>query len=150
MDLIRSWLFVPGNKERMVEKSLGLDVDAIMLDIEDGVPPAEKDLARRLIGGALEADGPANGPSRFVRVNAIGHPRMEADLKAVLRPGLEGLVLPKVESPEEVRTVESILNARESEAGLEPGGMALLIAIESPGACSRRRLSQPALRGWWD
>jgi citrate lyase subunit beta/citryl-CoA lyase len=132
MDLMRSWLFVPGHKQRMVEKSLGLDVDAIMLDIEDGVPPAQKDLARTLIAQALEAEGSANGPSRFVRVNAIGHPRMEADLEAVLCAGLDGLVLPKVESVEEVQAVEGILNAREPQAGLEPGGIALLIAIESP------------------
>ena len=132
MDLIRSWLFVPGNKQRMLEKSLGLDADAVMLDIEDGVPPAQKDLARKLIARALEAEGPASGPTRFVRVNAIGHSRMEADLEAVLRAGLEGLVLPKVESAEEVELVDGILDAREPQAGLEPGSVALLVAIESP------------------
>jgi citrate lyase subunit beta/citryl-CoA lyase len=132
MDLARSWLFVPGQKQRMVDKSRGLDVDAIMLDIEDGVPPPEKEQARRLIAEALDSDWPAGGPTRFVRINAIGHPRMEADLKAVLRPGLEGLVLPKVESADEVRTVEETLDAREAQAGLEPGSVGLLVAIESP------------------
>ena len=123
---------MPGNKERMVQKSLGLDVDAVMLDIEDGVPPAEKELARELIGHALGTERPDGGPARFVRINAIGHPRMDADLEAVLQPGLEGLVLPKVESVEEVRTVAGVLDVREPEAGLEPGSVALLIAIESP------------------
>ena len=132
MGLMRSWLFVPGHKERMVEKSFGLDVDAIMLDIEDGVPPAEKEQARALIARALQIAGAADGPSRFVRTNAIGHPRMEADLAAVLRPGLEGLVLPKVESAEEVQVVQRLLDARETRAGLEPGSVAILVAIESP------------------
>ena len=49
MDLFRTWLFVPGHKEKMVQKSLGLDTDVIMLDIEDGVPHAEKNLARKFI-----------------------------------------------------------------------------------------------------
>ena len=132
MDLMRSWLFVPGYKQRMLDKSRRLDVDAVMLDIEDGVPPAQKDLARTLIAQALGAERPANGPTRFVRINAIGHARMDADLEGVLRPGLDGLVLPKVESVEEVRVVEGILDAREPQAGLEPGSIALLIAIESP------------------
>ena len=132
MELARTWLFVPGQKQRMVEKSRGLDVDAIMLDIEDGVPSAEKEQARGLIAEALDSDWPAGGPARFVRINAIGHPRMEADLKAVMRPGLEGLVLPKVESRDEVRMVAEILDAREAGAGLGPGSVELLVAIESP------------------
>ena len=132
MDLKRSWLFVPGNKQRMVEKSLGLDVDAIILDIEDGVPPSEKELARTQIAEALGREGSAAGPSRFVRTNAIGHARMEADLEAALRPGLQGLALPKVESAEEVTLVVGILDAKETEVGLKPGGTGLLVAIESP------------------
>ena len=132
MDLMRSWLFVPGHREHMVTKSLGLEVDAIMLDIENGVPPAEKGLARETIAEALGAERPASGPSRFVRINAIGHPRMEADLEAVLGSGLEGLVLPKVESPEDVLLVEGILDDREPQAGLEPGSIVFLVAIESP------------------
>jgi citrate lyase subunit beta/citryl-CoA lyase len=132
MDLHRSWLFVPGHKERMVQKSGGLPVDAVMLDIEDGVPPDQKELARALIARVLEEEGTADGPTRFVRINAIGHPRMEADLEAVLRPGLKGLVLPKVESEDAVWEVEGIVASRESERGLEEGSVRFLVAIESP------------------
>jgi citrate lyase subunit beta/citryl-CoA lyase len=67
-----------------------------------------------------------------VRVNAIGHERMDADLDAVVRPGLDGIVLPKVEAPEEVRKVDSVLKARELENKIERGSVRLLIAIESP------------------
>ena len=52
--LLRSWMFVPGDRQRMIDKSMGLPVDAIMMDIEDGVAPAAKDTARRQIAAALD------------------------------------------------------------------------------------------------
>lgn len=137
--LLRSWMFVPGNRQRMLEKSLGVPVDAVMMDIEDGVAPAEKDTARRLIAECLDQvaarmkqDPKLRTPARFVRVNAVGHERMRDDLTHVLRQGLEGLVLPKLETPEQVKTVEEILDRREREVGLAPGSVRLLVAIESP------------------
>ncbi len=147
MDLLRSWMFVPGHRQRMIDKAMGLSVDAIMLDIEDGVAPGEKESARTLIGGALGRESPPNSPARFVRINAIGHARMDADLEAVLRKGLNGLVLPKVDTPEEVLKVEAIVKKREPELGMSAGAVRLLVAIESPkgllnaatiAACSSR------------
>ncbi len=132
MDLKRSWMFVPGHRQRMIDKALGLNADAIMLDIEDGVAPSEKDTARKLIADALGRERLPNSPTRFVRINAIGHPRMDADVEAVLRPGLDGLALPKVETTEEVLKVESILREREPALKIERGSIKLLIAIESP------------------
>ncbi len=132
MDLLRSWMFVPGHRQRMIDKAMGLSVDAIMLDIEDGVAPGEKESARTLIGGALGRESPPNSPARFVRINDIGHARMDADLKAVLRKGLNGLVLPKVDTPEEVLKVEAIVKKREPELGMSAGAVRLLVAIESP------------------
>jgi citrate lyase subunit beta/citryl-CoA lyase len=132
MNLIRSWMFVPGHRQRMIDKALGLNADAIMLDIEDGVAPNEKDAARRNIAESLGREKTPGSPARYVRINAIGHARMDADLEAVVRPGLEGLVCPKVDSPDEVRKVDTILNNRESKMMMEKGGVKLLIAIESP------------------
>jgi citrate lyase subunit beta/citryl-CoA lyase len=137
--LLRSWMFVPGNRQRMIEKSLGVPVDAIMMDIEDGVAAAEKDTARKQIAACLDqvaarvkADRELRTPARFVRINAVGHERMRDDLASVLRSGLEGLVLPKVETPEQVNTVAQILDRREPEIGLDRGSVRLLVAIESP------------------
>lgn len=141
MDLKRSWMFVPGHRQRMIDKALGLNADVIMLDIEDGVAPAEKDTARRLIADALGRERLAHSPARFVRINAVGHARMDADLDAVLRPGLDGLVLPKVESADEVLTVESIVKEREPRLHAESGKIRLLVAIESP----RGLLNAPAI-----
>src|ERR1700756_1321943 len=141
MELKRSWMFVPGHRQKMIDKALGLNADAIMLDIEDGVAPNEKDTARQLIAEALgHVKGP-HSPARFVRINAIGHARMDADLAAVVRPGLEGLVCPKVETSEEVRKVDAILNEREPQLKMTRGGVKLLIAIESP----RGLLNAPAI-----
>jgi citrate lyase subunit beta/citryl-CoA lyase len=137
--LLRSWMFVPGDRQRMIEKSFGLPVDAVMMDIEDGVAPAAKETARRQIAealnsvaGRLSSGDIGRTPARFVRINAVGHERMHADLSLCARPGLEGLVLPKIEHPDQVRAVERFLDAREPELQMAPGTVRLLAAIESP------------------
>lgn len=130
MDIQRSLMFVPGNSEKMLTKAIGLDnLDVAMFDLEDGTPPRQKDEARELVASMLgRAPG---GPRRFVRINAIGSDRMEADLQAVLVPGLEGLVLPKVEAPDEVLLVDRLVGDREPRIGLEPDSVRLIAAIES-------------------
>jgi len=112
-----------------------------MLDIEDGVAPNEKDTARRQIAEALGRDRAPQSPARFARINAIGHARMRADVEAVVRPGLDGLVLPKVETADEIRQVESFLSEREPALKMARGGVQLLVAIESP----RGLLNAPAI-----
>ncbi len=141
MELIRSWMFVPGHRQKMIDKALGLAADAIMLDIEDGVAPNEKDAARKNIAASLGREKAPGAPARYVRINAIGHPRMDADLEAVVRPGLEGLVCPKVDTVDEVRKVAAILDDREPKNQLARGSVRLLIAIESP----RGLLNAPAI-----
>ena len=133
MDLKRSWMFVPGHRQRMIDKALGLNADCLMLDIEDGVAPAEKESARQLIAEALGCERQPGSPARFARINAIGHERMDADLEAVLRPGLDGLVLPKVGTAAEVLKVEAIVNEREPGLKTRSGALKFLVAIESPG-----------------
>jgi len=68
---------------------------------------------------------------------------MDADIEAVVRPGLEGLVLPKVETVEEVRRVDALLTEREPKSKMAGGGVRLLVAIESP----RGLLNAPAIAG---
>jgi citrate lyase subunit beta / citryl-CoA lyase len=141
MEQIRSWIFVPGHRQKMIDKALGLNADAIMLDIEDGVAPNEKDAARKNIGDSLGRAKAPGTPARYVRINAIGHARMDADLEAIVRPGLEGLVCPKVDAAEEVREVDAILNEKEPKNKLAKGSVKLLIAVESP----RGLLNAPAI-----
>ncbi len=138
---LRSWMFVPGHRQRMIDKSLGLGaLDAVLLDIEDGVAPTEKDTARRQIAASLDrlreqiaaSSNLIRTPARYARINAVGHERMHADLAEVVRPPLEGLALPKIEIPAQVRLVADILDRRESQMALPVGSIKLLLAIESP------------------
>jgi citrate lyase subunit beta/citryl-CoA lyase len=126
---MRSWMFVPGNRERFIQKAKLSSADAILLDIEDGVLPAEKPEARSMIADALRQEW--HGPLRYVRVNALSTPWLDPDLVAVVRPGLEGICLTKVNKPEDIIEVASRLNALESRHGLENGRVKILAAIES-------------------
>ena len=123
----------------MIDKALGFNADAIMFDIEDGVAPSEKETARRQIAIVLDQceskakDGfSVATPSRFVRVNAVGSDRIDEDLDAAVRPGCEGLVLPKVDRAEEATSLESAIAALEKVRGMEAGALPLLPSIESP------------------
>ncbi len=143
MEWKRTWMFVPGHRQRMIDKALGLSSEAIILDIEDGVPSNEKANARKLIAEALSRTHPTEAPTRFVRVNAIGHERMEQDLDAVITPGLDGLVLPKAETVEEVLETAKMVKQREQITGIADESIKFLVAVESP----RGLLNAPALAG---
>jgi citrate lyase subunit beta / citryl-CoA lyase len=134
MDFIRSLMFVPGSKPRMIEKSLGLTaLDVAIYDIEDGVIPAQKPLAREQIVATLARPKGRRSPARFVRLNAIGTgvDRIDADLASVVVRGLDGLVVPKVEEPEQMRWISNFLDRAEGAAGLAQGSTKLIAAIES-------------------
>ena len=137
--LLRSWMFVPGDRQKMIDKAVALPVDAILLDIEDGVAPAAKETARKQIAESLDRiavqkkENPSyRTPARYVRINAVGHERMNADVEYVIRPALGGLAVPKVETPEQVNVVEKILDEREPKMGMARGSVRLLLALESP------------------
>lgn len=129
MKSMRSWLFVPGHQQRMIDKALGLPADVLIFDLEDGVPEAEKDVARSRVVAAL--DSARGGPMRFVRVHDAGSSELDADLQAIARAGLQGLVLPKVQGPEDVLQVCRWLDRHETRAGIPSGSVGLLAIIES-------------------
>ena len=139
MRIMRSWMFVPGHQQRMIDKAYGLKLNVAMFDLEDGVPPGEKNTARAMMGETL--DRPSIGMLRFVRIHPAGSREVEVDLPAVIRPGLDGLTLTKVNSPEDVLRVSSVLDAREEGAGLERGSVRLLATIES----ARGLIQAPAI-----
>ena len=129
MRIMRSWMFVPGHQQRMIDKAYGLKLDVAMFDLEDGVPPGEKNTARAMMAETLAR--PSSGMLRFVRIHPAGTKEMEADLPAVIRPGLDGLTLTKVNCPEDVLRVSAVLDEREEQAGLQRGSVRLLATIES-------------------
>jgi citrate lyase subunit beta/citryl-CoA lyase len=126
---LRSWMFVPGNRDRFIQKAYASTADAILLDIEDGVLPAEKADARRMIAQALRQ--PEGGPVRYVRVNALTTPWLKQDLDAVVGPGLAGICLTKVVTAKDVLETATLLHALEAARGLEPGSLRILAAVES-------------------
>ncbi len=144
MERLRSWMFVPGHIEKMVHKSFGLPVDAIMFDIEDGVLPSSKPLARETIGNALNRA--VGGPTRFVRINSIRHGDAKADLEAVVRPGLRGIVVPKVETADDIRRADGLLfeielrRALSSQVGIVAGIESAVGLLNAPaiGLASER------------
>ncbi len=133
LPLIRSWLFAPGNVPRFLERAFATDADAVVLDLEDAVPPGEKDRARELVSRALDARAVTRdaGPLAFVRVNGSRSPELRDDLAAVVRSGLAGLRVPKVETADEVVELDARLGASEQLAGLPLGSVSLVCGIES-------------------
>ncbi|MDE3102329.1 MAG: CoA ester lyase [Chloroflexota bacterium] len=130
-------MFTPGQRRNMLEKALTLGEgapDALILDLEDAVPPQEKDIARANLAEILHRPDNGLGPFVIVRVNAGVTGRQEADIRAVLSPRLDAILLPKVESPDEVRAAAQVLDALEAAGGLARGRVGLVAAIESARA----------------
>ena len=126
---LRSPLFVPGNKGRMLEKARTLPADAVILDLEDGVPPGEKAAARDTVRQALEAG--AYTPQVILRVNAPGSGLIEADLEGALTAGVQAVCLPKAEEASDVVRLASLLAAFEQEHGLAAGALGILLMVET-------------------
>lgn len=105
MDLLarpwRSMLYIPGSKERALEKAQSLPCDAIIFDLEDAVAPEEKARARDLLAGVL-AMADYGGRARIVRLNGLDTEWGAADAAAFAGLELEGLLLPKVNGPEDL------------------------------------------------
>ena len=125
---LRSFLFAPGNHARRVEKALTLSADAVILDLEDAVAVSEKPATRALVAAAF---GQPRHGALYVRVNAHSTEWCFADLMAVVRSGLDGIVLPKVESPDQLRAVDWVIGALERERGLTAGRIDLVPIIET-------------------
>ncbi len=126
----RSTLILPVNVPRFLEKAHLRGADAIMLDLEDAVPPGEKDTARRLIREAIRMVA-RGGAEVLVRVNHDSALLTE-DLEASVHPGLDGICFPKTESAEEVQRLDGEIARLERDRGIAPGQTELALLIESP------------------
>jgi len=131
MDQLRTLLFVPGNRERMLARAADTRADALILDLEDAVPAAEKRAARRLVRGAIPALAKA-GHTVFVRLNAIDSGHTRDDVMAVVRKELTGVVLPKVERPQDLRDLDVLLREAELARRVRPGDIRTIPIIETP------------------
>ncbi|MFK7887220.1 MAG: CoA ester lyase [Gammaproteobacteria bacterium] len=125
---LRSFLFTPGNHPRKVAKVFTVGADAVILDLEDAVAIAEKPATRQVVVDALSAPRSCRG---YVRVNAVGSGFCRADLDHVIGPHLDGIVLPKVESPNVLKDVDAHITRCEKAAGMTPGSLDLMPIIET-------------------
>ena len=128
----RSALFVPVNVTRFVEKAHTRGADAIILDLEDSVPLADKASARS-VARAAAATVAANGPDVLVRIN---QPLRHAvrDLEACICPQVDTVVVPKVTGPEHIRFIDEVITELEVEHNMPVGHTRLVAYIETPQA----------------
>lgn len=125
LELLRTLLLVPGNRPAMIEKARSLPADVLVLDLEDGVPLAEKSIARDTVrkslpGLALKAQ------KVFVRINSLASGMAEEDIDAIVALGLDGISPPKMECSEDIVRLDRALEDREKSRGLSPGSIHLI------------------------
>ena len=128
MGPFRSFLFAPGNHPRKVEKVFDCGADAVILDLEDAVATSEKVATRPAIVEALQRP---RGTLGYVRGNGHHTEFFYGDLVAVVGPGLDGIVLPMVETAAQLQAVDWLIANLERERGLEIGSIDLIPIIET-------------------
>jgi citrate lyase subunit beta / citryl-CoA lyase len=133
----RSLLFVPVTREKFVASAHTRGADAIILDLEDSVPEADKDRARQLVPAAAK-EVSKSGADVVVRINRPWHQAFR-DIDASVGAGVAALMCPKVESPEHLGVIAELLDAAEAKAGLKQGHTKLVALIEGADAYFRVR-----------
>lgn len=126
----RALLFMPGDDRRKIEKAAVLDVDAVIMDLEDGVALSRKDAARTSVAEALRSLDFGRA-SRLVRINPVGSAFWRDDLEAVLPARPDGIVLPKAEDGAHIRDVSGLMSEGERSDGLPAKHIMLLPIIET-------------------
>lgn len=131
---LRSLLFVPGDSARKVARARTSGADALILDLEDAVAPSMKAEARAHVADLLR-QGETRDWLFFVRINPFDTGLTLADLTAVVRPGLAGVVLPKANGAHDLVRLGHYLDALEVAAGVAQGEVkVLVVATETPAA----------------
>ncbi len=131
----RSYLFVPGTRTERFAKALGSGAHAVIVDLEDAVPPADKESARSAVADVLSPAQPL-----FVRINAAGTPWFEEDLQLCCHEGVAGIVLPKAEETAPVEHIRGIVGERAFVLPLIETARGLWNALAIANARGVRRL----------
>jgi citrate lyase subunit beta/citryl-CoA lyase len=136
MRVSRSVLAVPASREKMTEKALSSPADLLFLDLEDAVAPNEKaDARKNIVRSIRELDW--QGRPTFYRMNSLDTPYFYRDVIEVVEEvgeGLDSVLVPKVERPEDLHTLDTLLASVELNADLEPGKIKLEAQIETARA----------------
>lgn len=129
--MIRSKLFVPGSRPELFEKATASAADALSFDLEDAVAQEKKAEARAHVASFLERSTAFAGKIMIVRVNEISSPMFDADVEAIIGPGLNIINVPKLESSDDVSKAAGTIARVEKTRGLN-GKIGLLANIETP------------------
>ena len=129
---VRSALFVPANRADWIDGAHRHGADALVLDLEDATPPAEKVAAREIVAERLPQLA-ERGQQVWVRVNALETDHAESDLAAVCAPGVGVICLPKA-SPEDVVAADRLIAHAEGRNGLPLGTIGLYPLLETANA----------------
>ncbi len=124
--LRRAVHFVPGANEKMLTKSLGIEADTLVLDLEDAVTPERKEEARGVVAGWLR-DVDFGGKERMVRMNPLDTPWGLDDLQACMETPPDTFMVPKPRSLAGIQAIDAELKRLEAEYGHPPGGVGLLL-----------------------
>lgn len=130
MAVRRSDLYLPANSEKFITKAPSLGADVITLDMEDAVPPAEKETARKMVQKYIK-DMSVNGAEAWVRINGWDTGLTVDDINAVVIEGLDGITLPKCAGPDEVKRLDFMVTDLEIKRGLPVGKIKIAILIET-------------------
>ena len=130
MAVRRSDLYLPANNEHMILKAPTLGADVITLDMEDSVPPAEKEVARQMVKKHIKKMS-TTGSEAWVRINAWDTDLTLADLDAVVVDGLDGITLPKCSGLADVRRLDDEITRLEKLRDLPVGKIKIAILIET-------------------
>ena len=142
--MYRSFLFAPGNHARKVLKVFGCGADNVILDLEDAVAKAEKVATRALVVEALKRERTCGA---YIRVNAFSTEFCYGDAVAVVGPGLDGIILPMVESREQIVAFDWLVGSLERERGLSPGAIDIIPIIETgKGIANARAIAAAGTR----
>ena len=144
MPAYRSFLFAPGNHARKVEKVFGCGADHVILDLEDAVAKAEKVATRPMVVDALKRPRTGGG---YVRVNAYKTEFCYGDAAAIVGPWLDGIILPMVESREQIVAFDWLVGGLERERGMPVGGIDIVPIIETgKGIANAREIAAAGTR----
>jgi citrate lyase subunit beta/citryl-CoA lyase len=131
---LRSMLFVPGDSDKKFAKASGIGADALILDLEDSVAPSMKIVARAKVSALLDNQAPRDWRF-FVRVNPFDTGMTFDDMAAVVKPGLDGLMIPKADGAADIVRIGEELDRLEAAAGMAIGAVKIaVVATETAQA----------------
>jgi citrate lyase subunit beta / citryl-CoA lyase len=142
--MLRSLLFVPGDADVRFPKALDCGADAVIVDLEDAVDSTRKADARDNVGKFLAVE---TSVRRYVRINGLETDEVWADVEAIVKPGLDGIMLPKFHCGEDVQRLDWLISRFERSQGLQSGAIEIMPLVESAsGVASLIRLTEPLPR----